>query len=266
MLTNQTIKRRSSLQVQFAAIHALYMRELLTRFGHYRLGYIWAILEPGLIIFLKTVLFTTIFGRVIAGMSYGLFLANGILPFFMIMRSATRALGAVDANKGLFIYRAVRPIDTVIARSLLEASLYFNLYLLFMFFLWWWGEPISFAYIPMILLTWFTLFVFGLGVSFIFLVLGSFSKELSKFVGSFNMVFYLLSGIMYSINALPQEYQQYLLWNPIVHGVEIIRHCVHPAYPDDQVSYWYLLRCTIIALFLGLFFYKTREKRMLTVR
>lgn len=76
--------------MQLAAIHALYMREVLTRFGHYRLGYIWAILEPGMLIFLKTVFFTAIFGRVIAGMSYGLFLVNGILPFFMIMRSINK--------------------------------------------------------------------------------------------------------------------------------------------------------------------------------
>lgn len=265
-MANQTTKRRSHLQVQLAAIHALYMRELLTRFGHYRLGYVWAILEPGLLVFLKTLFFTAIFGRVIAGMSYGLFLVNGILPFFMIMRSATRALGAVEANKGLFIYRAVRPIDTVIARSLLEASLYFNLYLLFMFGLWWWGEPISFSHIPMLVLTWFTMFLFGLGFSIIFLVLGSFSKELSKFIGSFTIVLYIMSAIMYSVHAIPQQFQQYVLWNPIVHGVEIIRHCVHPAYSDHLVSYWYLLESTIIVLFFSLFFYKTREKRMLTVK
>lgn len=242
------------------------MREVLTRFGHYRLGYIWAILEPGMLIFLKTVFFTAIFGRVIAGMSYGLFLVNGILPFFMIMRSATRAIGAVEANKGLFIYRAVRPIDTVIARSLLEASLYFNLYVLFMLGLWWWGEVISLSNIPMILLTWFTMFGLGLGFSLILLVIGSFSPELGKLISSFFIVFYLMSGIMYSIHAIPQEYQQYLLWNPIIHGVEIIRHSVHPAYPDDLVSYWYLVKSTVVMLFLGLFLYKAREKKMLTLK
>lgn len=249
-----------------ASIHALYMRELLTRFGHYRLGYVWAIIEPGLLIFLKTVFFTAVFGRVIAGMSYGMFLVNGILPFFMIMRSATRALGAVEANKGLFIYRAVRPIDTVLARSLLEASLYFNLYIIFMLGLAWWGESVSLSNIPMLFLTWVTLFLFGLGFSVVFLVLGSFSKELSKFIGSFTIVLYIMSGIMYSVRALPPEFQQIVLWNPIVHGVEIIRHCVHPAYPDDHVSYWYLLESTIVVLFFGLFFYKTREKRMLTIK
>ena len=39
------IKKRSGLAVMGAAFHALLMRELQTRFGSYRLGYLWAPLE-----------------------------------------------------------------------------------------------------------------------------------------------------------------------------------------------------------------------------
>ncbi|WBA82901.1 hypothetical protein [Endozoicomonas sp. GU-1] len=38
--------QRSSLQIQWAVIHALMVREMKTRFGDYRLGYAWALLEP----------------------------------------------------------------------------------------------------------------------------------------------------------------------------------------------------------------------------
>ncbi len=37
---------RSGLEVQQAVIKALFMREIKTRFGKYRLGYLWAVLEP----------------------------------------------------------------------------------------------------------------------------------------------------------------------------------------------------------------------------
>ncbi|HAX2293506.1 TPA: ABC transporter permease, partial [Escherichia coli] len=37
---------RSGFEVQKAAVHALFLRELRTRFGKYRLGYLWAVLEP----------------------------------------------------------------------------------------------------------------------------------------------------------------------------------------------------------------------------
>jgi hypothetical protein len=38
--------RRSPLAVQRAVLFALIVRELRTRFGRYRLGYLWVVLEP----------------------------------------------------------------------------------------------------------------------------------------------------------------------------------------------------------------------------
>ena len=40
------LKPRGGLKVMYAAIRALLLRELQTRFGHYRLGYLWVFLEP----------------------------------------------------------------------------------------------------------------------------------------------------------------------------------------------------------------------------
>ncbi|ETJ41004.1 ABC-2 type transporter, partial [human gut metagenome] len=37
---------RSGFEVQVAAVKALFFREIRTRFGKFRLGYLWAILEP----------------------------------------------------------------------------------------------------------------------------------------------------------------------------------------------------------------------------
>lgn len=36
---------RSGLEVQKAAVKALFLREIKTRLGKYRLGYLWAALE-----------------------------------------------------------------------------------------------------------------------------------------------------------------------------------------------------------------------------
>jgi capsular polysaccharide transport system permease protein len=40
---------RSGLEVQQAAVKALFLREIKTRFGKYRLGYLWAALSLRLI-------------------------------------------------------------------------------------------------------------------------------------------------------------------------------------------------------------------------
>ena len=43
-------KPRSGLVVMYASVRALFFRELQTRFGHYRIGYVWvwALIEPAL--------------------------------------------------------------------------------------------------------------------------------------------------------------------------------------------------------------------------
>lgn len=119
------IKKRSGLAVMIAAFHALLMRELQTRFGSYRLGYLWAPLEVILQMAIMMVIFGTIMKRALPGMDYMLFLVAGFTPFFMMQRIATRSLGAVSANAGLLMYRAVRHIDVIIARSVLELIIYF---------------------------------------------------------------------------------------------------------------------------------------------
>ncbi len=46
---------RSGFEVQKVTVEALFLREIRTRFGKFRLGYLWAILEPSahLLILLK---------------------------------------------------------------------------------------------------------------------------------------------------------------------------------------------------------------------
>lgn len=258
------LKPRSGLAVQYAAIRALFLREFQTRFGHYRLGYIWAILEPGMLVFLKLVLFGGIMERAIPYMSYTLFLVNGVLPIRMFMRSSTQSLHAVSSNRGLLNYRPVMPVDAVIARISVEMTLYFGVYSLFMVGLLYFGEPISLSYLPNLFVCWFLLYIFTFGFALIMCSLGDFSKEVAKFVSSFFIIFYLMSGVMFSINNVPVQFHPYLLWNPLLHCLEFMRHAVSPEYPVTYVSFNYLLISTLVVLFTGLLIYKSRERIMLT--
>ncbi len=126
------VKRRSGLQVMLASIHALLMRELQTRFGGYLLGYLWAPLEIIFQVAIYVIIFGTVMKRVLPGMEYPLFLLSGMIPFYMFQKNATRALGAVEANQGLLMYRSVQHIDVILARSFLEFLIYFFTFWLLM--------------------------------------------------------------------------------------------------------------------------------------
>lgn len=257
------LKARGGLAVMYASIRALILRELQTRFGRYRLGYVWVFLEPLLTIGMLVLLFATIRQRMAPGIEYEVFLINGIIPFFMFRTGVMLGTSAVESNKGLFSYRSVKPIDALIARNILELLLKFTAYISFSASLLWFGYSISFSEIPQLLGYWLLLFIFMLGCSLVFLVIADFSKEITKILSPFFLIIYLTSGILYSIHIIPAQYQPYLLYNPLVHIFELMRHAVAPTYPlVSGVSLNYFIIWMVVTLFIGLLLYKRFERRM----
>lgn len=257
------LKARGGLQVMYASIRALLLRELQTRFGQYRLGYLWVFLEPLLTIGIMVLLFSTIRQRMAPGIEFEVFLINGIIPFFMFRTGVMFGTSAVESNKGLFSYRSVKPIDALLARNILELLLKFTAYVGFSIGLLWFGYSISFSNIPQLLGYWLLLFIFTLGCSLIFLVIADFSKEITKILSSLFLVIYLTSGILYSIHIIPPQYQVYLLYNPLIHLFELMRHAVAPTYQlVSGISLSYFMIWMIVTLFIGLLMYKRFERRM----
>lgn len=258
-------KPRSGLVVMYASVRALFFRELQTRFGHYRIGYVWALLEPVLSVIFMLILFGAIVKRVLPGIEYPVFLINGILPFFVFRKSVTQALGAIEANAGLLSYRNVKPIDIIIARSGLEFLLYFVCYVFLSLVLVWIGYEISLSHIPYLLFCWLGLLLFSFGVASCFLVVGSWSREVNKVITPFFILLYFMSGALFPLHRVPEQYLVYFLWNPLAHLFELMRHSVAPSYSAlPGVSMSYFLVCTIFVLFLGLALNQVFHERMLT--
>lgn len=258
------LKPRGGVRVMLVAIRALFLRELQTRFGQYRLGYLWILIEPLFSIGIMLVLFGAIMQRTLPNISFEVFLLNGIVPFFMFRSGVNQALGAAQANKGLFSYRPVKPIDALIARNLLELFLGFITYIFFSAVLLWFGYSMSFDQIPTLLFYWALLFILMFSLSLIFMVLGDFSKEMNKFVSVLFLILYFISGILYPIQIIPAQYREYLLYNPLIHIFEPMRHAVAPAYPlVTGVSLSYILTWILLSMFMGLLLYKRFERRMI---
>ncbi|MDF7627984.1 ABC transporter permease [Erwiniaceae bacterium L1_55_4] len=255
---------RSGFEVQQAAVKALFLREIRTRFGKYRLGYFWAILEPSAHLLVLLTIFGFIMHRTMPDISFPVFLLNGIIPYFIFSNISNRSVGAIEANIGLFNYRPVKPIDTIIARALLETIIYVAVYILLMVMVWMGGEYFSITNLLQIITSWILLILFSCGMGLTFMVLGKTIPESQKLLPIMLKPLYFISCIMFPLHSIPKEYWPYFLWNPIVHAVELSREAVMPGYISDGVSISYLACCALISLFFGLMLYRTREKAMLT--
>jgi capsular polysaccharide transport system permease protein len=85
----------------------LLIRELKTRFGSYRLGYAWALLDPLLMIGAFSLIFGMRGHSGFGGAPAPLFITASYLPFLFFRNVVSKLQSAVNANKGLFCYRQV---------------------------------------------------------------------------------------------------------------------------------------------------------------
>lgn len=254
---------RHALREQITVVWALMMREVITRFGRHKLGYLWAFLEPFIQIGIWFVIRLVIRSRGGASdMSPWLFLSTGVMPLIMFMHMNTYVGGAISANRGLLAFPPVKTMDTIIARFLLEAvTLMVVAFVLFgsliAFGVATWPDSLgtlAYASCGMILL--------GLG----FGICKAIGSAFYPIIGMFNMVIgrtlYLTSGIFFDPETLPPDIQYWLSFNPCLHGVQLFRHGYSNLYFTNLADPWYLFGVAIILVTFGLFLERVTRHRM----
>ncbi|MEA5104868.1 ABC transporter permease [Pantoea sp. S18] len=255
---------RSGIQVQASTVKALFFRELRTRFGKFRLGYLWAIIEPAAHLLVLLSIFSFIMHRTMRDISFPVFLLNGIILYLIFSSIVNRSIGAIDANKGLFNYRPVKPIDTVLSRAFLESVIYLTVYVLLMGCIWAAGENFVLLNMLQLALSWGLMILFSCSIGIIVMTIGSIFTETHKILPILLKPLYFISGVMFPLQSIPEKYWPFLLWNPILHAVELSREAIIPGYVSVGVSLDYLAIATLCTIFIGLTIYRTREEAMLT--
>jgi len=260
-------RQRTSLQVLKDVIFALFIREIKTRFGAYRLGLAWAFLEPvAFILVLSAIRSFRSSGGLFGGESYSIpfpvFFMLGYVPFQFFSKLLTQGAASVNANRGLFNYRQVRPIDAILARTLLEMLIFSSVMLIFLMVFWWFGFNATIADPAQFFMVYAVLGIFGCGIGMILCVGQMRFPELGKVIPLFTRPLFFISGVFFSLNDIPSQYHQYLLWNPVLHAIELIRYACYPSYNVDAVSFGYLAMSALFAVFFGLALYRLDWKRM----
>lgn len=258
------MQQRTSWQIQKAVLNALLIRELKTRFGQYRLGIVWALLEP----LMQMMFFMAMFyfqGRTsVGGLELPVFLATGMAPFLYFNKVISQSMGAVSANQNLFIYRQVRVFDAFLSRFMLEAVIGFITLITLLVASWWLGYQVVVVNTLKFLLLFALLSLFAFGTSLVFGVFNKLYPEVGKFIPVILRPLFFISGTFFTINDMPPSLHPYLLWNPLLHTFELMRSCFSAHYNTSLVSMEYLVICTLVAMTLGMLMYRANWRRMLT--
>ncbi len=250
------------LVVQAEVVHAIILRETRTRFGAQRLGYLWAIIEPVLVILTFYGLFRLAGRTAPAGMDVWSFVATGLVPYRLFASSAGRVAEAVNGNKAVLYYPQVLPLDLAIARGVLEAATFAAVFALLMGGHALWSG--SFAVDSMLV----TLAGLGLAallgatLGLVFCALGQIWPTVDRARGPLLRPLFWVSGVFFTAAALPDHVRRIFSWNPVFHTVELVRAGWFEGYGAEHADPVYALRWILGLALAGLLLERRVRRRI----
>jgi capsular polysaccharide transport system permease protein len=252
-----TPRIRDPLAVTLSVWQAIFLREALDRLFDMRGAWFWLLAEPVAHIGFLVTIWSVIRVRAIGGVDIVLWLSVGLLAFFLFRRTAVQVTHAADSNRPLFAYRQVKPFDPAIARAVLEAflmAIISAIILLAVALLGHGHRPDD----PLLALhAAFGLWFFGLGYGLVASVWMALVPEMKHVLQILMLPLYLLSGVIWPLASIPQPYRDWLLLNPIAHGLELVRLGFVPHYhAASGVEAGYLHFWAMASVFLGLLLYR----------
>ena len=194
-----------------------------------------------------------------------IWLVCGVVLLYLFRKVGLKALTGVSKKQKLFFYRRIRPLDTLLASTLIEARIHASILVLVFLAVsaWSWTFQID---DPALMVVDFLLTVcLGLGVGMSALVVGHripIVKVLTKF--GINRILLWTSGIFFATYTLPGPARPFVTWNPLLHSVELLRHSINTAYPLPDISLQYLAICTFVSVGFGLVFDFSNEALLLS--
>ena len=212
-----------SIVIQKRVISALLLREVITRYGRHNLGFLWLFIEPMMFTTGVTALWTL--SKVSHGSSLPIsaFALTGYSSVLLWRNMPSRLGGAVEANFTLMYHRQVKIIDVYLSRVALEfmgASASFIVLAVLYTAFGWMSLPVD---ILKVVEGWFMLTWFGAALAILIGALGERSEVVEKLWHPASYLLFPLSGAGFMVDWLPTAAQHFVLYLPMVHGVELLR-------------------------------------------
>lgn len=192
-----------------------------------------------------------------------IFIASGFVLAFLFRNVAIKALAGLKLRAPLY-YSRVKPLDILLALSLndLRSLLTLSIAILGLVSIFTW----SFRFdspglaVSVYLLTVPMAMGFGLCVVF----LAGLNKWVTKIIKRIiQRVLIFTSGIFFATFELPPLTRPFVTWNPVLHAVELFRYSMNNEYPIPDISFSYLVWCSMLTVGFSLILYRTNESLLL---
>jgi capsular polysaccharide transport system permease protein len=244
---------------------ALFLREMLNRLARERIAWVWMLVEPLAHIAILAWLFTSGFRtRTISGADTVVFIMLGILGFFMLRNIMNGGIDAVESSSGLYAFRQIKPVDTLFVRAFHAGFMEILIFLVIFAGAGLIGHPVLAADPLHAAVALFGLWLLGLGLALALSIPSILVPEFGRMVRLFQTPLYFFSAVIFPSMKLPVAIREYMMWNPILHGLESLRLGFMPTYVvPPGISLAYVYACALVLIFLGMALHMQFRARLL---
>jgi capsular polysaccharide transport system permease protein len=230
---------------QLQVVQALILRETRTRFGNHYLGYLWAFLEPIFWISMFAGLYYIARRTAPPGLDVIAFLATGVVPYLTFRQTTDRSIKSISSNTALLFYPQVRPLDLVLARSVLEVTTLTTVFVVLVGVNALVQQTLVINNLLYVALGFLLAGLLGMTAGLTLCALSTFSNVILRISSPLLRPLFWTSGLFFSVGDLPSWIRDLLLWNPVLHVVEIVREGYFIGYgaqygDPKYVTYWVL--------------------------
>ncbi|MGC1494896.1 MAG: ABC transporter permease [Sulfitobacter sp.] len=235
------------------AIAALMLREMTTTYGRSPGGYAWAVLEPAAGIALLTLIFSAGFRAPPLGTSFALFYAAGILPLFGYMEVSAKLSQTIQFSRALLAYPRITFLDAIIARLLLNFLTQMMVHFVVITFIIIVMKPTTTIDFTKVFQAYLLVFMLATGIGTLNSFLTVAYPIWQTAWAVLNRPLFLVSCIFFIFESVPQPYNNYLWYNPLVHIIGLMRDGYYPFYQPTYVSIAYPVAISAVTFMSGLF-------------
>lgn len=251
MTPSAQVPRTRSLR-PLRAIFALMLREMSTTYGKSAMGYLWALVEPIAALALLSVVFGLMLRSPPLGTNFPLFFASGFLVFQIYSNVGNKVASSVQFSKSLLEFPAVTPLDAILARFALNfLTQILVIYIILTGIVVIYGLRVHLDLSAMLLSVLMAgTLALGIGTFNCYLFV-AFPSYVSVWAIA-NRPMFIISGILFLYDDVPQPFRDILWYNPLVHVVGQMRAGIYPSYDASYVSAPYVMGLALALFAIGL--------------
>lgn len=256
-----------AIATQARVINALVLRETKTRYGNYKIGFLWAIIEPAVSVALFALIFSSMRQDAPGGMPVVPFMLVGFVSFAMFKEPWVKMQSSISQSRQLLTFPQVTTFDVTLAKGLLEiiVTLFVLALLLFLAFVI--GVDIRVER-PLGVLAVLGLLATGsLGMGFFFASLEPLVPSVKQITSQvLGRPLFFSSGLFFVADIVPEAILKYLLYNPILHMIELVRGEFFYGFETRHGSWFYASSWSFGLLALGLVTHQALHKKAIVAK